>query len=359
MSDRYREIEVAGSCQAMGLQIGEAARDEIRGFVTASYDRIAQTICVPYSIINAVVAQSTNLAAAYAPDLLQELDGISESSGVSRDDLMFLQIRNQLTADMDSGCTSFSLRKPAESDLQRLSSLIGQNWDNDPELDRYTVVLTRRPIGKPSFISVTQAGLVAYIGMNEAGIAACLNSLPAPSRPTGVPHYFTLRRIFECVGLSESVCAVSAAHRAIPANIMMATPQGPANLEVTINDVKVLLPEMNEILIHTNHCLHPELACINSRFEELIQSRPRLMRISQLFHELGIDRNEDGLTLGRLKATLADHEGYPQSICRHTNDLSAHGHWKTVFSVIMEPQDRRLHISRGNPCENGFEIYRF
>ena len=59
MTDRYREITVAGSYAAMGQQIGEAAREEIRGFVAMAYERISQTIRVARPTIQKVVTQST------------------------------------------------------------------------------------------------------------------------------------------------------------------------------------------------------------------------------------------------------------------------------------------------------------
>ena len=72
---------------------------------------------------------------------------MAESSGIPPAELMLLQIRNQLQPDEDAGCTSFSAvtepspASPAVGD----SSLVGQNWDNDPALDQMTIVLTRRP----------------------------------------------------------------------------------------------------------------------------------------------------------------------------------------------------------------------
>ena len=43
---RYREIEVAGSPREMGRQIGEAAREEIRGFAAVALDRVNKTVKV-------------------------------------------------------------------------------------------------------------------------------------------------------------------------------------------------------------------------------------------------------------------------------------------------------------------------
>ncbi len=70
------------------------------------------------------------------------------------------------------------------------------------------MVLTRRPIDKPVFINITQAGLIGYISLNDAGISVCLNTLPAPSRSHGVPHYFIVRGIYEATTLDGAVQAV-------------------------------------------------------------------------------------------------------------------------------------------------------
>ena len=349
IANRYRHIDVSGSHFEIGQQIGESLRQELRGFVETSWDRIAQTLKLQRETVLNVIHQSTQFVRDWAPDLLDELSGAAQSSGLSFDDLMFLQIRNQLTADMDSGCTSFSLRKE-----QQQISLVGQNWDNDPALDPFTVVLTRRPGNKPAYMTVTQAGLIAYIGMNEAGMAACLNSLPAPSRAVGVPHYFTLRRVFEGRSLDQAVSVIANATRAIPANIMLSTPDGPANLEVTIGAVNVLKPVTEEeVLVHTNHCLHPNLASINHEFPELIQSRPRLERMSEIL-QTGVSC----ASIERLQSAMQDHSGFPRSICRHANEDPGHGYWKTVFSVIMSVEAGEMHVARGNPCEAPYEVYR-
>lgn len=345
---RYRHVEVSGSHFEIGQQIGESLKEELQGFVATSWQRIAETLKLRRETILNVIHQSSQFVRSWAPDLLDELSGTAQSSGLSFDDLMFLQIRNQLTADLDSGCTSFSLRKE-----QQQISLIGQNWDNDPALDPFTVVLTRRPTDKPAFMTVTQAGLIAYIGMSEFGMAACLNSLPAPSRPVGVPHYFTLRRVFEGQSLDHAVTVIGDAERAIPANLMMSTPDGPANLEVTTESVNVLKPALGEVLLHTNHCLHPNLASINSDFPELIQSRPRLKRMSELLRT-----GSSCASIESLKVALQDHSGFPRSICRHTNEDPGHGYWKTVFSVIMSVEAGEMHVARGNPCVAPFEVYR-
>jgi isopenicillin-N N-acyltransferase-like protein len=67
------------------------------------------------------------------------------------------------------------------------------------------------------------------------------------------------------------------------------------------------------------------------------------------------------LTVADLKQFLADHEGYPTSICRHPHagpdhpSVSARG--RTTASLIAEPSQGRLHVTRGNPCQVPYATY--
>ncbi len=345
---RYREISVEGAPREMGRQIGEAAREEIKGFCQIALDRVNLTMAVSRERALRTANACFRYIREYSPHMLTEIEGMAEASGVSLHELILLQIRNQLRPD--AGCTAVSIAAD-RSAVGRI--MVAQNWDNDPELDPFTVILTRRPAGKPALLNITQAGLIAYIGLNEAGIGVCMNTLPAPSRELGVPHYFTVRGIYEASSLQGAVHAVRRAHRAIPANLLLATPQGPADLEITVNDVHVLRDNGRGAVVHTNHCLHPDLSPINDQFPELIQSVPRKARIETL-----LSISERPYALQALKTALADHENYPRSICRHPNDDRGTGFWATVFSVIIDPEAGMMHVSRGNPCCCRYETYR-
>ena len=135
-------------------------------------------------------------------------------------------------------------------------------------------------------------------------------------------------------------------------NIILTTPQGPANLEVTIDDIHILTDPQSGRLTHTNHCLHADLLPINEDFPELIQSYPRKHRIDHL-----IEASPESLSVESIKDALRDHQDHPRSICRHSNDDPDTGFWQTVFSVIIEPTAGRMHISRGTPCDRTYEVY--
>ncbi len=344
---RYREVHVSGSPREMGRQIGDAVGEQVRGFCQQALEHVNRTVAVTSELADAVVRDSLSAAEQYSPEMVQELRGVAEASGVTLEQVMLLQVRNQFTEGMDHACTALSLAPRA---TRSGSALVAQNWDNDPALDEFTIVLTRRPTGKPAIMNVTQAGLISYLGFNAAGIGVCVNTLPAPSRPAGVPHYFTLRGVYEATCLEDAVAAVHRARRAIPANMMMATPQGPANLEITIDDVHVLRD--SQALTHTNHCLHPELHAVNDQFPELIESHPRKRRIDALLLDAG-----EMLSLEQVKAVLSDHQDFPRSICRHPNDDPRFGFMTSVFSIIIDVEQRAMHVTRGNPCSQPYETY--
>ena len=352
---RYPELTVRGTPREMGRQIGDAVGDLVRGFCDEALSAINKTVSISHDTAARISNESLAYVSQFAPHLVEELYGVAEASVVSVENLMLLQVRNQFNDAMaqgacgSQGCTAFSI---GASTMKSGRGTVAQNWDADPTLDPYTIVLTRQPDTAPAYMSVTQAGLISYIGMNSAGLAACVNTLPAPSRDVGVPHYFSLRTMFEQTSLAAAVDMLASAHRAIPVNIMMTTPDGPANVEGYIDEVKLLTDE--SLLVHTNHCLFPDRKSINAEYPELIQSVPRLHRMTQLLSDLVPDYQ---LTIQQIQLVLADHENYPRSICRHQNADAQHGFWSTVFSIVMDPTAREMYVSRGNPCEHQFELY--
>ena len=347
---RYPLIEVAGAPYELGTQLGEAAREQIRGFHDVVMERVNKTVRISHEAALNVAQTAIAKAEAFSPRLVEEMRGCAAATGITLADLMLLNIRNQLQSEQpaEAGCTSVSMAAGP-----RGARILAQNWDSDPALDPFTIVLIRRPQGLPAHINVTQAGLIGYIGMNDRGVGLCLNALPAPSRRTGVPHYFLVRTILEQSSRDGILAAIEPIERVIPASIMLTTPEGPANLEITLDAVHVETAAAGAAVAHTNHCQHPALQPVNRGFPELIQSYARKQRIDELAAPAA-----SGLGLReQVQTALRDHQGYPQSICRHVNDDPKHGFWQTVFSVVMEPDAQRIWVSRGTPCDHPYEAY--
>ena len=166
---RYPQIEVSGAPRELGRQLGEAAREQISGFAEIALEMVNKTVRVSQEVAMSVAEACIGFVAQYSPEMFEEMGGIAEGSRVRMKKLMLLQVRNQLQSAGSEGCTAFSV-----SPTQRVPphAIVTQNWDNDPALDPFTIVLTRRPTGKPAIMNVTQAGLIGYIGFNDAGMGS-------------------------------------------------------------------------------------------------------------------------------------------------------------------------------------------
>jgi len=55
---------------------------------------------------------------------------------------------------------------------------------------------------------------------------------------------------------------------------------------------------------------------------------------------------------------LADHEGAPDSVCRHP-DAAAGAESKTVFWCVTDVTDGTIEFGRGNPCRSEAQRYAF
>jgi len=337
----------------MGRQLGEAMRDELHGLIEIIVERINKgrpgRPAFTYEQGLEVAASSIAPAEAYAPHLVEELRGVAEAGGGSLEQVMLINVRNQIAVALDGACTAVAVETGASSSE---TGMVGQNWDNDPAMDPFSVVLTRRPKDGPSHLNFTQPGVIGYMGLNEPGIGVCVNTLPAPASGRGVPWYFALRSIYEESSLDGVVARLARADLAISINAAMMTSEGAADIEATADGVYVLRANERGTLVHTNHCLHPDLVPINDDFPELIESGPRLRRSEALLAGMG-----SPVSLDDLKRLLSDHDGFPRSICRHPNDDPETGFWRSVVSMILEPSEGRMHLTRGNPCERPFEVY--
>ena len=350
-STRFPELTVSGTPRQMGAAIGEEFKDTIRGLSELVVERFNIGNASPVSMADAEAIASAAIPYAedYLPDAVEELRATGEAAGVSLDRMMLINVRSMLSAP--EGCTSVMVgAKAAASGV----GIAAQNWDNDPAMDPFSAVITRKPEGKPAFMSFCQAGIIAYMGFNEAGIGLCMNALNGPSRRKGVGWYFLVRSIYEQTSLDGIVERVTAPERAMTSNAAMITPQGPADLEITLEKVAVLRTDPDETLVHTNHCVHPSLESYNDEYGDRIygQSFDRKARAEELLDGFG-----DGVTVDDVKSILSDRQGYPTSINRFPNDDPSSGWQRSVVSMITEPDAGRMHLTRGNPGDNPYEVY--
>ncbi len=348
---RFPEFATSGTREQIGHAIGEEFRETIQEMGDLVLERFNRSASRPISVdeATAVAAAAVPHAEQYLPDAVEELRATAQAARIPFETVMLINVRSMLGAP--EGCTSVMVGAGASASG---SGFAGQNWDNDPAMDPFSAAITRRPNGKPAFMSWCQPGVIAYMGFSDAGFGVCMNALNGPSRRSGVGWYFIVRSIYEARSLDALVAKMRGAKRAMTANAAMITPEGPADLEITLDSVEVLRAGEAESMVHTNHCVHESLLDYNDSHRDSIygQSFERKARAEELLG--GVPGR---VSVDDVKAVLSDKDGYPTSINRYPNDDPDTGWQRSVVSMIVEPDAGRMHVSRGNPGDNPYEVY--
>ena len=115
---------------------------------------------------------------------------------------------------------------PTECSVVGAGGLLAQNWDWHPDSAASTVIwIVQHQRGW--FATLTEAGLLAKIGLNDAGLGVCLNLLAttADGGLDGTPIHVLLRQTLEtCRTVDEAIALLTAAKTSASSAVTVATP---------------------------------------------------------------------------------------------------------------------------------------
>jgi isopenicillin-N N-acyltransferase like protein len=283
----------------------------------------------------------------FDPDMLLELEGIASGAGVTLGEVISLNARSELMRMPDDGCTAIACL-PNASDGH---TLLAQNWDWHPSRVATGVLMRILPDDGPAMLTFAEAGVLARCGLNEQGLGVVGNALECKgcAAPGGVPVALLRRRLLGCGTLAEALHEVCEAPRGTSVNHMIATAEGDAiACETTPQEVYEVAPQ-DGLIAHSNHFLSPRAQ------QELIDTGialhpDTLQRAPRMRELLKAHRPAEATDV---REALCDHDGYPDSICRHATVVETRT-WTTVASVVMDLCDRRMWLATGQPCENPY-----
>lgn len=338
-------VTLSGTEREMGRQHGEAFAAGVQTMCEIRrrliLDRTPQH--TQQSLL-ALTEEPLAMLQAMLPEVYEEFAGIAEGAGVSESELF---VGNGYTDVVDLAassnprpeeCTCFGVTGKASCDGK---SYVGQTWDmHDSALD-YVVAFERRPATGPRTVTLTTTGCLSLIGMNEAGVAVGNNNLvPVDARP-GLMY---LSLIHGALAQRDSAAAlelICQAERMSGHHYYLGGAEGDVRaVETTGRRHAELGPDGRGVYAHANHYVAPELIGLQMA-RSLAGSRTREDQMRALLTEAAGDLEAEGLM-----KLLADHEA---PICRHPQ-----GDGSTCGAVIMSPQERRMWLLKGRPCEGGF-----
>ena len=263
------------------------------------------------------------------PEADEELKGIATGAIVDLNELRAANARTEILAGTAR----------SECSVVGAGGLLAQNWDWHPDAKHSTVVwIVEHEDGW--FATLTEAGILAKIGLNDAGLGVCLNLLntPADGGLDGTPIHLLLRQVLEHTRtVEDAVSHLTKARTSASSAVTVAQPGDVASVELNPGGANVI---RGQVGAHTNHFLQAPHAGHDTTPEESPSTLPRLE----------VERSQP------LLDALRNHESHPKGVCRHVDPSEP---WadqtETVASVVMNLAARRFHVAAGQPCTHEHE----
>ncbi len=357
-------ILLEGSPRERGRAHGETLRDSIQEHIQRTKGFFAESLKGdPDESIAAFIGETNPLSAIerWTPDLLEELKGLAEGSGLDLNSALALNLADEAwwyfmekkgefsnpTMGVEN-CSSLGVEAQAGR-----SVMIAQNLDLPAYYDGMQVLFRiKDPVTAIDAYVISMAGVLGVIGVNNRGVALCENTLIMLNHAhDGLPVVFVSRGILSQPALEDAVSFVHKIRHASGQNYVIGSPDGVVDYECSANKVRRYLPfEGVDMVYHTNHvfvnddCLPIENAPENS-----------VARFASVERSMLANRGE--VTMERIKETLRSHDSAPFEVCVHPSEEKRGITANCMIAELSMPP--RMHYTAGPPCEADFKTVTF
>ena len=353
---------------------GRIRGETMRPFIIEVIERTKYTLESPNldfdEFITRFVKDTKYLEAVrkWAPQLLEEVIGISEGSGIDFNKIFgmscvpeLFQVLEQEMQPQKSGCTALGCFKEKEN-----PALLGQNHDLSENVKNLAVLLYIEEESGHKSYNLTVPGLIGQNGLNNSPLGLVGNGIFLKSSRDGLPVPFIHRKILEQSNLNDAVKFLKNVKHGAAHNYMLGDSEQIVNFECSANKKSQFIPyDGARRIYHTNHVLANDDVIPNFTNPIKENSVDRFKYV-----EYRLKDPSKTLTLENFKLILSSHIG---PICQHGNSrierifgkqyasltplpLST-STWASVIYKLSKPPE--LYIAVGNPCTNEYESFTF
>ena len=366
-------VEIAGGPRERGLLHGRIARKQV-ALSIATYARLFAYCGMTWTDAQGKAGRYRDVIGDVAPALLDEIRGIAEGAGRDESEILALNARTEIlpptfpvsqsphrpdalsanraahVADWsDWGeCTALAVLPSASADGK---TWLAQNWDwIGPQRDALIVLRIADDDGRRA-MTLTEAGMLAKIGINDRGLAIGLNILRSLDDGTqaGIPVHVLLRHLLDCDDVDHAIATARALSHGASSNIPLADAGGhAASLELSPRGVAVIVPE-NGTLAHTNHYLDNEQLSHAAPLSTIASTEQRLACARR--HALARPIARDALF-----ALLRDDSEGQLSVCREPDPAAEpEVRIESIAGVAIDTVERVMWIAPDVPSRVDFE----
>ncbi|MDD2912055.1 MAG: C45 family autoproteolytic acyltransferase/hydrolase [Candidatus Bipolaricaulis anaerobius] len=357
MTEECPLLDLAGDPYTIGYGHGRGARALIATNLALYTRRYRDEIGLGWEEVLRRAGVWFARVAELDPPYAAMVEGVAAGSGFPLPAIAALNARYELfygefaATGLATACTSFALL-PARTGGRLL---LGENWDWFPDVEGLWL---RVAWGDLTVIAFTEAGIAGgKIGLNSAGIGLAVNGLLSHRDHwdgEGVPFHVRTWRVLSSPDLERAIAAVADGGAPGSANFLVgdATTGEAVSLERAPNGTARVEPA-DGILVHANHFLAKDTLDVREPLAE--ERRSTDLRQRRLTELLVGAAGRGPLSLASVQDSLRDHEGHPDSVCRHESPLFPLDlNYRTSLSVVMDLGAGRIHYTARPPCQSPY-----
>jgi isopenicillin-N N-acyltransferase-like protein len=313
----------------------------------AAYREHFRRLGISDATVTEVATSSWEALASWAPDLADEVAGLAGGAEVPLLELVALNARTEVLATgppVDECSTAVRLPDPGAG-----APVSFQTWDWHAPLAPGCALWTYRTDTGRRVRTFTELGMLAKIGLNDAGLSVNFNILhhSSDTGTGGVPVHAVARRILdEATSVADAITVATSAPVCASTVLTVLAGSQAACIELSPSGVGLVRPDPAGWLVHTNHFLDPALAPAG----RLAPSSTSVARYEHLAETLNDD--VDTSSLSTFARDLCGEAGPASPLCVHPNPtLPVHQRVQTLLSVRMAPGPQELEYFPGTPAE--------
>jgi isopenicillin-N N-acyltransferase like protein len=379
----------AASAHERGQIYGQAGKGRIQHSVI-TYARLFAACGIDWASACERAMRFESVIEQVDADLMAELRGMAQGSGQTLGSLMALNCRTEILpptfftdepqlahaalaanraaglpdwleqaawdgALKDGECTAMGVTAAASRTGQ---AWLAQNWDwMGRQREALVVLHTQGPSGQ-SITTLTEAGMLAKIGINQSGFALGLNILRSnrDGSRLGVPVHVLLRHLLDCRSVAHARERLQALQSDLglgfgaASNVPCADAEGQAAcFEVSPAGWAEVTPT-HGVVVHTNHFVCESLLGEQAPMGPGLSSHNRLSTAGQYALKTPIGQAD-------LERFLRDESDGFLSICRSPDpSVPPESRVESVAGIVMHTQPSAMWIACDVPSRVAFEV---
>lgn len=351
-----RTIELVGTGYERGLAHGNAVAEQIQEYSAERMDIVQGGSWTGGELSRAAVlgiaSDCLDAHEAFSADLFEELRGIAHGADLTIEETLIVggftdfvdvvraHLGTPLPADvMEDDCTAFLV--PGGRTGGR--AYFGQTWDMHDTATPFVVMTRILTPDQPNATVFTTTGCLGQIGINELGVTIGVNNIFAMNGQVGVTWPLVVREALTKTTADEARDVILGANLAGAHNYLVLDADGCGYNIEAMPDASAVTTLGSDVLIHTNHVLHPETQAVeHPRPDDLQESSEKRMERAHFL--LGGNTNLD---LDDFFAVLEDDQFICQVSCEPHNI-------ETSGATIMRPSTGDMWAVAGSPAQNEY-----